>query len=65
MDLSFCLRDFCSHLCVKQNIIDDDKHSKFYWTKFLFLDWTKFFSRAPADSMNCLDACYIGCHYKK
>lgn len=28
-------------------------------------EWTKFFSRAPADSGNCLDACFLGCHYRQ
>jgi len=34
-------------------------------TYFIFVGWSKYFSRAPADSSSCLDACYFGCSNRK
>lgn len=50
-----CKRDFCSSLCIKDVLGDDDnKQSK----------WTTMFARAPMESDSCLEACIAGCHNK-
>jgi len=50
-----CKSDFCSGLCIKQELgEDDEKKGK----------WTMMFARAPMNSDACLDACYSGCQNK-
>merc|ERR1712060_41009 len=47
-----CKTDFCSSLCIKDELGDDgDKKGA----------WTSLFARAPMASDKCLDACYAGC----
>ncbi len=62
-DLAECMRQDCTKSCIKVKI-GNDEVSAGGKTKSLIIEWTKFFSRAPADSSSCLDACFLGCHYK-
>lgn len=62
-DLANCLRKDCTKVCVKVKI-GNDEVSAGGKINIKILEWTKFFSRAPADSASCLDACFLGCHYK-
>ncbi len=51
-----CKKDFCSDLCIKDVLGDDeDKKGK----------WTTLFSRAPMNSDLCLEACIAGCGQKE
>jgi len=47
-----CKEKTCLKLCVKEEIGTDEKK----WG-----NWSKIFSRAPAESQECLDACFYGC----
>ena len=46
-----CKNNTCSKLCIKQEIGDNGSFSRI-------------FSRAPANSESCLDACFLGCTNK-
>ena len=54
-DLEECREKTCAKLCIKEELGTDESK----WGK-----WSKVFSRAPADSADCLDACYTGCMNK-
>lgn len=57
-DIVKCKKDYCSDLCIKQEIgAEDSKKSS----------WTKFFARAPGTdtSESCLNACILGCSNKE
>jgi hypothetical protein len=47
-----CRDKTCAKLCIKEEIGSDESK----WG-----NWSKIFSRAPADSVDCLEACYYGC----
>jgi hypothetical protein len=47
-----CKDKTCAKLCIKEEIGSDDNK----WG-----GWSKVFSRAPANSNDCLEACYYGC----
>lgn len=44
--------EYCSDLCIKKELGDDDKKLG---------SWSALFSRAPVNSDKCLEACYFGC----
>jgi hypothetical protein len=52
-----CKTEYCSKLCIKQQLGDDDEKKP---------EWSKFFARAPSDanSEECLNACIFGCTRK-
>ena len=52
-DVNACKKDYCSKLCIKQELGDEEKKP----------GWSKFFARAPAQesSDGCLNACIFGC----
>lgn len=47
-----CKTDFCSGLCIKDALGEDDDKKA---------GWTKFFARAPMKSDECLESCIAGC----
>ena len=47
-----CHSNICAKLCIKEEISSDGNK----WGS-----WSKVFSRAPANSSDCLEACYYGC----
>jgi hypothetical protein len=51
-EMEECREKTCAKLCVKEEIGSDDSK----WG-----EWSKVFSRAPADSGACLEACFYGC----
>merc|ERR1712032_373606 len=51
-----CYSGTCSNVCIKAKIGADEEKAS---------EWTKFFSRAPADPKNCLEACLYGCQNSK
>ncbi len=51
-----CKEETCMKLCIKEEIGTDDAK----WGA-----WSKVFSRAPANSADCLDACFMGCRGKE
>jgi hypothetical protein len=53
--LEECRDKTCAKLCIKEEIGTDESK----WG-----EWSKIFSRAPADSSDCLEACYYGCANK-
>ena len=56
-DITACKNTFCSNLCIKQELGDDEKKP----------GWSKFFARAPGTdtSDDCLSACILGCRSKE
>lgn len=50
--LDDCKNLFCTDLCVKQEVGDDNNK---------FGAWSKFFARASGNSENCIKACHQGC----
>ena len=50
--LEKCKFGFCTDLCVKTEIGDDDNK---------FGSWSKYFARASGNSDDCLKACQLGC----
>jgi hypothetical protein len=51
-EMEECREKTCSKLCVKEELGTDESK----WG-----NWSKVFSRAPADSADCLEACFTGC----
>ena len=51
-DMEECKDKTCTKLCIKEEIGTDDSK----WGS-----WSKVFSRAPANSSDCLGACFYGC----
>jgi hypothetical protein len=47
-----CKKEFCSGLCIKQELGDDEAKKG---------AWTAMFARAPMNPDACLEACYSGC----
>jgi hypothetical protein len=47
-----CKLQTCSKICIKEELGTDEAK----WGS-----WSKVFSRAPAESANCLEACFNGC----
>jgi hypothetical protein len=68
--MSECRDKTCGKLCIKEEIGEDS--SKWGGIFFIyqinifyyFLGWSKIFSRAPAASNDCLEACFYGCSNK-
>jgi hypothetical protein len=54
-DLEECKQKTCPKLCIKEEIGAEDSK----WGA-----WSKLFSRAPANSSDCLEACFYGCANK-
>lgn len=54
-DMNECREKTCSKLCIKEEIGSDESK----WG-----GWSKVFSRAPANSSDCLEACFYGCSNK-
>ena len=50
-----CKTDFCSSLCIKDALGEDDNKKA---------AWTGIFARAPMQSDLCLEACIAGCGMK-
>ncbi len=50
-----CKLDFCSDLCIKKELGEDENKKP---------GWTMYFSRAPINSDTCITACYFGCMNK-
>lgn len=55
-DIVECKKTYCSNLCIKQEIGDDENKP----------GWSRFFARAPGteNSETCLSACLYGCSSK-
>ena len=54
-DMSECRDKTCAKLCIKEQVGTDESK----WG-----EWSKVFSRAPANSSDCLEACFYGCANK-
>lgn len=57
-DIAKCKNEYCSDLCIKQEIGSEDDEKK--------PGWTRFFARAPGidTSESCFEACLFGCSNK-
>ena len=56
-DFTECKNEYCTSLCIKEEIGDEDqKHGS----------WSKMFARAPGThtTETCLAACFLGCKNK-
>jgi len=53
-DLEKCKSDDCASKCIKTTLGDEESGGLGNWSKWL--------SRAPKDSTDCLTACYFGCN---
>ncbi|KAL4494112.1 hypothetical protein ABPG72_016068 [Tetrahymena utriculariae] len=54
-NLQKCKSETCSSLCIRSEL--GDSNSKLG-------KWSSFFSRAPSDPKDCLNACITGCNNK-
>ena len=48
-----CKQEFCPSLCIKDELGEDDDKKG---------GWTRYFSRAPDNSDDCMTACTYGCN---
>merc|ERR1712032_1591552 len=55
-NVDLCYSESCTKLCIKAKIGEDEEKAS---------EWTKIFSRAPADPKDCLEACLFGCQNSK
>ncbi|CAI2383813.1 unnamed protein product [Moneuplotes crassus] len=53
--LDLCRKDKCTEVCIRREL-GEGKDKK--------ASWTSFFSRAPKDSVACMEACYSGCFHR-